>query len=127
MTELLALPNVYWLGFKPYEQIPAYGSAFDIALMPWLDNEWIRHSNPIKLKEYLALGLPIISTNFPEAQHYADVINIARDSEDFVEQIRLALAGKSIGSKESRRRRVANASWDSQANRLLTIGERTQN
>ena len=47
--------------------IPAYGSGFDVALMPWLGNAWIEHSNPIKLKEYLALGLPVVSTDFPEA------------------------------------------------------------
>ncbi len=36
------LPNVHWLGYRPYEEIPRYGSGFDVALMPWLDNEWIR-------------------------------------------------------------------------------------
>ena len=43
-------------------QIPAYGSGFDVALMPWLDNDWIRYCNPIKVKEYLALGLPVVTT-----------------------------------------------------------------
>ena len=74
IDELVSLPNVHWLGFRPYEQIPSYGAAFDVALMPWLRNEWIQHSNPIKLKEYLALGLPVVSTDFPEVHHYADEI-----------------------------------------------------
>ena len=57
MDELAAVPNVHWLGYQPYADIPSFGRGFDVAIMPWLDNEWIRFANPIKLKEYLALGL----------------------------------------------------------------------
>ena len=77
MDRLVRHPNVHWLGQKPHEEIPRYGSGFDVALMPWLDNEWIRSCNPIKMKEYLALGLPVVSTDFPEVRHYADVIRVA--------------------------------------------------
>ena len=63
MDDLVALPNVHWLGMKPYDQVPAYGAGFDVAIMPWLSNDWIRFCNPIKTKEYLALGLPIVSGN----------------------------------------------------------------
>ncbi|MEZ5988071.1 MAG: glycosyltransferase [Planctomycetota bacterium] len=62
------LPNVHLLGRRGYEDIPAYGSGFDVGLMPYRDVEWIRCSNPIKLKEYLALGLPVVSpTSRPRA------------------------------------------------------------
>ena len=46
--------------------LPTFAAAFDVALMPWLMNEWIESSNPIKLREYLAIGFPIVSTWFPE-------------------------------------------------------------
>jgi glycosyltransferase involved in cell wall biosynthesis len=84
-------PNVHLLGFRPYERIPAYGSGFDVALMPWLDNDWIKHANPIKMKEYLALGLAVVSTDFPEVERYSDVIRIASGEADFIDQIRLTL------------------------------------
>ena len=87
------------LGFRPYEQIPAYGAAFDVALMPWLRNDWIEHSNPIKLKEYLALGLPVVSTDFPEVHYYSDAIAIARDADQFVELVREALDGRALGTQ----------------------------
>ncbi len=98
IDELLALPNVVWLGFRPYEEIPAYGAIFDVALMPWLRNEWIAYANPIKLKEYLALGLPVVSTDFPEVRFYDDVVAIADDEADFVRLVREALDGSRVGT-----------------------------
>jgi len=123
MEELVSLPNVHWLGFRPYEQIPAYGAAFDVALMPWLRNDWIQHSNPIKLKEYLALGLPVVSTDFPEVHYYRDQIAIARDANEFVELVADAIEGRSIGTKETRRARVEQVTWDRQAQALVSLGE----
>ena len=123
MDRLEALPNVHWLGFRPYEEIPAYGRGFDVALMPWLSNDWIAHSNPIKLKEYLALGLPIVSTDFPEVQHYRDVVAVATDAQDFVHLVGEVLRGHETGTIDSRRRRVADSSWDHRAHDLLGIGE----
>ncbi len=124
IDELLALPNVVWLGFRPYEEIPAHGATFDVALMPWLRNEWIEHANPIKLKEYLALGLPVVSTDFPEVRFYDDVVAIADDEADFVRLVREALDGRAVGTVESRRSRVSGSSWDRRAHELLELAER---
>jgi glycosyltransferase involved in cell wall biosynthesis len=123
MERFESLPNVHWLGFRPYEEIPAYGAAFDVALMPWLRNDWIRYSNPIKLKEYLALGLPVVSTDFPEVRHYADVVAIADDEDSFVELVRAALDGRGVGTEASRRARVDGATWDRRAGELIGLGE----
>ena len=84
MERLTAHSNIHWFGFRPYNDVPRYGAGFDVAIMPWNDNEWIRNCNPIKLKEYLALGLPVVSTDFPEVRRYESVVRIARDADDFV-------------------------------------------
>jgi glycosyltransferase involved in cell wall biosynthesis len=118
-------PNVHWLGYLPYEQIPAYGSGFDVALMPWLDNSWIRHSNPIKLKEYLALGLPVVSTDFPEVRHYAELIRIAADQAEFVALIRQTLADGGLAGAAERRTAVLAASWEARAAQLMALAEGT--
>ncbi len=124
IDDLVSLPNVHWFGFRPYEDIPSYGAGFDVALMPWLRNEWIQHSNPIKLKEYLALGLPTVSTDFPEVHYYSDSIAVASNHDHFVKLIREALDGKAVGTPQSRRARVQGVTWDRQAEELIVLGER---
>ena len=118
-------PNVYWLGFRSYEQIPCYGSGFAIGLMPWLDNRWIRHSNPIKLKEYLALGLPVVSTDFAELAHYRDRVRVAASPAEFVDAIRMTLVDGGLGTPEGRRSSVLGASWAVRAETLIALAERT--
>jgi GT2 family glycosyltransferase/glycosyltransferase involved in cell wall biosynthesis len=116
ISELLAESNVHWFGQRPYEEIPAFGSGFDVGLMPWLDNEWIRNSNPIKLKEYLALGLPIVSTPFPELEHYEGFVTVASGVDAFVEAIGAELARG--GNRPAQRQRVLEQSWDHTTTRL---------
>jgi glycosyltransferase involved in cell wall biosynthesis len=127
MAELVALPNVHWLGYRPYEDIPRYGSGFDVALMPWLRNSWIEHANPIKLKEYLALGLPVVSTDFPEVRHYRDWVDVAESPDELVALVRKALAeppGSASAGADRRRALVAGATWDARARELMDLCER---
>jgi glycosyltransferase involved in cell wall biosynthesis len=119
MDRLVRHPNVHWLGQKPHAEIPRYGAGFDVALMPWLDNEWIRSCNPIKMKEYLALGLPVVSSDFPEVRHYADVIRVAANRDEFVALVRRTLADAGPASPAARRARVADASWSAKARQML--------
>jgi glycosyltransferase involved in cell wall biosynthesis len=121
MERFSSFPNVHWIGFQSYEKIPGYGSAFDVALMPWLDNNWIRHSNPIKLKEYLALGLPVVTTDFPEAHYYANHLTIARSADDFISAIRRLL--DSPPDPSSQREAVLKKSWANRATLLIDLCE----
>ncbi|SDC92092.1 glycosyltransferase [Actinokineospora iranica] len=116
-------PNVHWLGFRPYAEIPAYGSGFDVAIMPWLDNDWIKHANPIKLKEYLALGLAVVSSDFPEIRHYADRVRVAQGHDAFVDAVRQTIDDGGASTMDDRRASVLPASWDSRARQLMDLAE----
>lgn len=122
MDELTTIKNVHWLGFRNYDEIPALGRGFDVAIMPWLNNEWIRYANPIKLKEYLALGLPVVSTEYPEVDYYREQVLVAPDRSGFVRLIGEALAAP--GDAAARNAFVRPFSWAGRASALLTLLER---
>lgn len=112
-------PNVCMLGRKEYELIPHYGKCFDVAIMPWNQNEWIRACNPIKLKEYLALGKPIVSRPFPQLQRYADLVYQAVSPEEFCASLERALAEESPELVSRRRARVCSDTWSAKAATVL--------
>ncbi len=72
VTALASEPNVHFLGRKPYSELPAYCRAFDAALIPFAINELTRAVNPIKLREYLSAGVPVVSTPLPELIPFGD-------------------------------------------------------
>lgn len=118
--ELTAKKNVWLLGQKDYEQIPHYGKCFDVAILPWVKNRWTEAANPIKVKEYLALGKPFVSTPvFAQIQEYLDVVYVADTPERFAKCIAKALNEDSSERIAARRRKVENATWDSKAELLL--------
>jgi len=124
MEALTDLPNVHWLGFRPYSAIPAVGRGFDVALMPWLDNEWIRFANPIKLKEYLALGLPVVTTAYPEVADYRDRVLVAEHRDEFPGLVRDAIAATADASDPARLRdSVMASSWAARAHFLTRTAD----
>lgn len=110
-------PNVRHLGFRPYQEIPDIGADFDVSIMPWLDNEWIRNCNPIKMKEYLSLGQEVVTTYFPEVEHYLDHVHLARTGDEFLARIDEVIAGKR--SPGDRKVLFSRAAWDDRTDELL--------
>lgn len=123
LTALLAIENVEHIGVLPFDEVPAVLAGLDVLLMPWQQNEWIRHCNPIKLKEYLAVGQPVVSTDFPEVQRFADVVAIAADAGEFSHLVGEAMAGRSSASPQQRRHAVSKETWDVQAALLISLVE----
>lgn len=118
-AELDGIANIHQLGKRPYSDIPSYGAHFDVALVPYQDNEWIRYCNPIKMKEYLSLGLMVVATDFPEAHNYAGRIRIAADATDMVKHVRHYLANPiSPRERDDLRASVADETWDERTARL---------
>jgi hypothetical protein len=85
--------------------------------MPWLDNDWIRCCNPIKLKEYLSLGQEVVTTWFPEVEHYLDFVHVAKSGDEFLARIDEVVQGKRKGG--DRQALLARATWDDRTAELL--------
>jgi glycosyltransferase involved in cell wall biosynthesis len=117
---LKTLPNVHFLGFKPYADLPRYGKYFDAAFMSWIMTDWIRHSNPLKTKEYLSMGLPVVSVRIEQLEReFADVVLFADDGEQFINQVRKALAEDSPEARAQRIKAVRGESWDARAAEMM--------
>jgi hypothetical protein len=118
-SNLESRKNVRMLGQKPYEQVPEYGKRFDVAVLPLRQSRWADAVNPLKLKEYLALGKPVVSTPFPELCKYSDVVYEAETPVNFAACIKRAIAEDSTELIARRREKVKNSSWDSKAEQVL--------
>lgn len=122
VAALRAHPRVALLGARPYDSIPAYLSAFDCCLVPFAINRLTVGVNPIKLREYLAAGRPVVSTPMPEVLQYGDVVRIADGSDAFATAVLDLLKASDDETAVRRRRdRVADESWDAVAARIKPL------
>jgi glycosyltransferase involved in cell wall biosynthesis len=124
VSGLRRFANVHFLGPKPYAEIPFYGNQFDVAIMPWNKNRWIEFCNPVKTKEYLALGKPVVSTYYPEIEPYSDLVYVAKDYDAFVSCIRSATGERDPAKQQQRRERVRNETWDSKVAQIKAVIEK---
>ena len=121
LSELRALPNVRVLGWRDYENLPRYGQRFDVALCPFRDTDWIRASNPIKVKEYLAQGCPVVSRYIPNLEHHRDVVTLVKTNDEFVAAVRDILEGRAMSTAEERRKAVLADGWEQRARAVLEL------
>jgi len=115
-------PNVHFLGAKSYDETPLYMAGCDVLIMPYLQNsEWIEACNPIKLKEYLAVGRPVISVPFFELRNYEGLITVARSAKEWSLALDEALLPEARSSEATARRRarVEKETWSHKAQCVL--------
>lgn len=90
---LRRLANAHFLGPRPYDQVPSILRAMDVGLIPFVDNQFTSAINPLKLYEYLAVGLPTVATRLPELERFESVIQLEKNTAiDFEAAIKKTLA-----------------------------------
>lgn len=115
-----AIPNMHFLGQKPHGQLPHYSRGFDVAMIPHKINELTLNMNPIKLREYLAAGLPVVSSPLPEVRRYEPAVRVAKGADEWVAALENAVADRSLENDRRRSEMVASEGW---AVRVRTIEE----
>ena len=118
---LTDLPNVHWLGQKRFEDLPAYCAAFEVALIPMKMNELTLNVNPLKLREYLAAGVPVVSAPLPEALAYQDVVKFATTAPELIKAAEQWLKRNRKELAPILSQRVANESWDAKVEEISGI------
>jgi glycosyltransferase involved in cell wall biosynthesis len=111
VTRFRDIPNLHFLGQRPHAELPAYCRGFDVAVIPHKVNELTRNMNPIKLREYLAAGLPVVSTPLPEVRAYEPEVRVAEGVEAWVAAIASAIADRSLASDRRRSAAVSSEDW----------------
>ena len=117
LAPLLALPNVHDLGELPYDQVPGFLSGLDVGLVPFRAGDpFVERINPNKLYQYLAAGLPMVSSPMEGIAGDRAGLFFAKDHESFLAAIRRVLEGGV--SRERLRDLARDHDWDALADKM---------
>ncbi len=119
-----SLPNLHFLGRRPYASLPGYAKAFDVGLIPFKRNELTRNVNPIKLREYLSAGLPVVSTPLPEVARYADFVYLADGADEFEAACLRAIREDAPERRAARQAAMTRETWAAKVEELSDLVSR---
>jgi len=128
VSRLDRYPNVRFIGKRPFEELPRYGKAFSAAIIPFALNDLTRYVFPIKLKEYLSMGKPVVSSPMPPVEWFNDenpgMIEIGRGREDFLEKLDHAIKTDNPEMAGKRLSSVRGDTWEARVERISEIIEK---
>jgi UDP-galactopyranose mutase len=120
-------PNIYWLGSKRYEELPAYLAGWDVAMMPFARNDSTKFISPTKTPEYLAAGRPVVSTSIKDVvcpYGREGLAWIADSPDEFAVAIDEALTSDRIARQAHADQYLFGQSWDRTWNEMWSHVER---
>jgi len=124
VLELTRFPNVAILGPRRLDEAKRYIAAFDVAIIPHLDNDMTRAMQPLKAFVYCSMGVPVVSTSVANIDGLSELIVIAETHDEFVEAVAAALRRGRRRSSARLRQIVDENSWPVRARQVLQLIER---
>jgi glycosyltransferase involved in cell wall biosynthesis len=115
--------NIHFLGRKPYTELPNYCKGFDVALNPFELNELTLAANPLKVREYLAAGLQVVSTDIPEVRILENCL-VGANHADFIKKIEFALNNPKPKAEISDG--IKHESWEAKVDELREIMSKSE-
>lgn len=119
VTELAQLPNVHLAGAQPYDTLPNWAKCFDVAIIPYRQTRQVQNANPLKLREYLATGKPVVSTYNPEVARFAGLVRLADNEQSFIREVDAALHDHDPLGERRRVDSVSNSTWDARVAEII--------
>ncbi len=101
----------------PYDELPEYVSYFSVCILPYVRTLLTDNINPLKLKEYLATGKPVVATAIPECRRYESVIRVADSHDEFLAAV-IETLSEGCEKGAERKRAVVGDTWRDRAERL---------
>ena len=104
--------NIYLLGEKPYSILPDYLEQFDVCTIPFIINDLIKATDPVKIYEYFAAGKPVVTTAIPQLDEFRDILYMANNANSFSDKIGIALEENNKGLKNKRIEIAKRNTWE---------------
>jgi len=108
-------PDIDWTGSVDYAQLPDEAARADVLVMPYADLAVTRAMQPLKLKEYLATGLPVIATPLPATEPWADTLDLSADPAEFAKLTFVRARTELDAAQANARKRLQQEGWSSKA------------
>ncbi len=112
---LADLPRLVRVGALPFEQLPAFAREAAVLIMPYADLPVTRAMQPLKLKEYLATGRPVVVADLPANREWSDCLDLARTAEEFTRVVLDRIASGLPPGQQAARARLQSEGWDDKA------------
>jgi len=118
LGRLRSCPNIHFLGSRPEPELPRYLRCFSAGIIPYVVSPATRTVHPVKTYEYLAAGIPVVSTRLPELEHMRGMIELAAGPDEFIISLEKVLREDTPKLHQKRSRFARENSWES---RMQTI------
>lgn len=121
------IDNIFFLGRKPYSELPLYGCNVDICIIPFVINEITEATSPVKLFEYMAMEKPIVTTALPECKKYRSVF-YSESHDEFIENISKAIEKiNDCDYKKAETEEALQNTWSYKAQDMIDFVNRNNN
>ena len=121
LSPIAQLHTIHVLGQRPYQDLPGYCRSFDAAILPFVINELTLNANPLKLREYLAAGLSVVSTPIPEVRELGSLVRIGKTCSDFIDHLECVLSHDKSGTQLAVSQEMNRESWDERVEEMSRV------
>lgn len=127
LRRLSSFANVRLVGGLSHQEVVRYMAQFDVGILPYARNAFTEALMPMKLKEFLAAGMPVVSTPIPEVCHFAaqhpGLVDFAEDASAFVAALRAAAGANGTEAVAHRMEIARSYDWSEQMSRMSELME----
>ncbi len=123
-SRLLAFPNVKFFDPIKPNDVPQLLATYDVGMIPYIVNEVNKNIYPLKINEYLAVGVPLVMNAFAELPEFEGLVSVATDKEDFVRKLIAETADDTLANIRRRIDFASDNSWEARTELFASILEK---
>jgi teichuronic acid biosynthesis glycosyltransferase TuaH len=113
--------NVHFLGPIKHWEIPSLYNGFDVGIIPYQTNKFVKSTDPMKYYEYLAANLPIVSAPIPGVERFGEMVLVANTPEQFNSAVEQALSGDRNLLKAKRLKVLERNTWQGRVGEMIKL------